>query len=233
MMENGSLTLVARPDGCSRRTLHGIYSVVDRMQGPAGFLNCFGRHRPLHSTSGVYRTANTPRNEQSREEAHLLPPGNETAALEDYSETHACARRDSPLARYASCQAYPLGDGNLLNSPPPLPRSRTDGSAAARPPARPPGIPVLRLHPPPQPGQEIPGHVSGSRSVWPGKQYCCLALVLGIRADGGKAGAQVCRELRVFLVDAGAAGGEGVADHDPAVLAGAEEPVGDGRAPAA
>ena len=73
MLENGSLTLAARSDGCSRRTLHGIYGVVDRVQGPTSFLDCFGRHRPLHSTAGVYRTANTPRNEQSREEAHLYP----------------------------------------------------------------------------------------------------------------------------------------------------------------
>jgi hypothetical protein len=61
------------------------------MQGPTSFLDCFGRHRPLHSTAGVYHTANIPRNEQSREEAHLFTPSDETAALEDYTYMRACA----------------------------------------------------------------------------------------------------------------------------------------------
>jgi hypothetical protein len=91
MVENGSLTLAVRSDGCSRRTLHGIYGVVDRVQGSTGFLDCFGRHSPLHSTAGVYGTANTPRYEQSREEAHLYLQATKPAALEDYSYTHACA----------------------------------------------------------------------------------------------------------------------------------------------
>jgi hypothetical protein len=111
MVENGSLMLAARSDGCSRRTLHGIYGVVERVQGPPGFLYCFGRHRPLYSTAGVHCTANTPRNEQSREEAHLLPLGDETAALEDYSYTHACTaivRWPDTLNSGVSCRTYPL-----------------------------------------------------------------------------------------------------------------------------
>jgi hypothetical protein len=71
--EDGSLALAARSDGCCRRTLHGIHSVVDRIQGPTCPFDRFRRHRPLHGATWVHSTADTARNKQSGEETHPNP----------------------------------------------------------------------------------------------------------------------------------------------------------------
>ena len=87
MPENGSLALAARSDSCCRRALHGIHSVVDRMQRSARPFDRFGRNRPLHGTTGMHGAADAARNKQPGQEAHLYPPCDQTAVSEDYSRS--------------------------------------------------------------------------------------------------------------------------------------------------
>ena len=75
------------------------------------FLTALGVTARFTARPGCTARRNTPRNEQSREETHLLPPGNETSCPERVLPC-ASIRRDSLPARYASCQTYPLRGGN-------------------------------------------------------------------------------------------------------------------------
>jgi hypothetical protein len=71
--EDRGLALAARSDSCCRRTLHGIHSVVDRMQRPTCPFDRFRRHRQLHGAARVHATADTARNKQPRKETHPKP----------------------------------------------------------------------------------------------------------------------------------------------------------------
>jgi hypothetical protein len=116
MTENGSLALAARSDSCCRRTLHGIYSVVDRMQGSTCPFDRFGSNRPLHSTTGMHGTADTPRNKQPGEEPHLYPQATKRLCSQTTPAAHASAWKgasqvtDRPIHLL---QAVPPGESTV------------------------------------------------------------------------------------------------------------------------
>jgi hypothetical protein len=106
MPENRSLALAARSDSCRCRTLNGIHSVVDRMQRSACPFDGFGCNRPLHSTTGMDGAADTARNKQPGEEAHLYPQATKRPHPKTTLAAHACGWiRQSEAARQTDLSA--------------------------------------------------------------------------------------------------------------------------------
>jgi hypothetical protein len=115
MPENGSLALAARSDSCRCRALHGIHSVIHRMQRSTCPFDRFGCNCPLHGTTGMHGPADAARNKQPGK-AHLDPQATKRQWPKTTLAAQACACiRQSQAARQTRPSA--LHDCRSCNQP--------------------------------------------------------------------------------------------------------------------